>query len=495
MSAYALLLARVKRMYALRDAAEILGWDQQVMMPPGGVEARAAQMSALSASMHEILVAPETGRLLAEAERSAKTDDERAVLREVRLEHDRAVRVPTELVEALSLAAARGFEAWVEAKKASDFARFRKPLAEILELRRKYAAAAAPDVPAYEALFQDFEPWIPLADARRNLSELRDGLRPLVERARKREAPIPTTFDGHWPKDKQEALAKKVCAMLGYDFARGRLDTSPHPFSAGGAHDARITTRYDERTPVPGLLGAVHEAGHAMYMQGQPAEHMGTPLGDARDLVVHESQSRLWENHVGRSLGFWEKALPMMRETFPGNLRGAEPWDCWAAVNDVRPTLIRVDADELTYHMHVALRFEIEEALVSGKLPIQEVPHRWNEIMRRDLGLTPPDDAHGCLQDMHWSGGAIGYFPTYSLGSMLSAQLMQTYVQEGRVHHSRISGEVDDFPGLLAWLRQRIHSQGKRYTTPDLIVRATGKPLSPGPFLSYASAKYDRLWA
>ena len=484
MPAYAELLARVRRMSALRDAAEILHWDQQVVMPPAGTEARAAQLAAMSASMHELLVAPETGRLLAESEKEETDEAARAVLRELRWAYDRDTRVPMALVEEISLAQARGYEAWVGARAKSDFAKFAPHLATLLDLKRRYAEHAAPEVPAYEALFQDYEPWIPLADARRNLTELRAGLKPLVEKAAKQPA-REDAFAGGWPRAAQEALCRRVVEMLGYDFARGRLDVSPHPFSAGGAHDARITTRYEDATPVPSLLGAVHEAGHALYMQGLPAEHMGTPLGDARDLVVHESQSRLYENHVGRSLGFWERVVPMLRETF--GHAPASPEDAWREVNRVEPSLIRVEADEITYHMHVALRLELEEGLISGNLPVAELPHRWNEAMRRDLGLTPPDDAHGVLQDMHWSTGSFGYFPTYSLGSMLSAQLMEAYERGGQ--------RAQDYPGLLAWLRANVHAHGKRYKTGELVERATGRALSPEAFLRYASAKYARVWA
>lgn len=483
MSAYEALVARVRRMTALRDAAEVLAWDQQVMMPTGGVEARAAQLAALSATMHEILVSSEFGRLLAEAEREERDEARRAVLRELRFFYDRETKVPGELVEAMSNAASRGYEAWVEAKAKSDYKAFRPHLERLLELKRKYASLVDPNVAPYEALFQDYEPWIPLADARRNLTELRAGLKPLVEKARARGAQRPAVLAGSWPAEKQEVVSKRVAELIGYDFTRGRLDRSPHPFSAGGAHDARITTRYYDHDPVPSILGTVHEAGHAMYMQGLPKEHMGTPLGDARDLVVHESQSRLWENHVGRSLPFWERVLPMLREAFDGAPR-ASAEEVWRAVNHVEPSFIRVDADELTYHMHIALRFELEEAMVAGKLSLDELPHRWNETMQRDLGITPPDDARGCLQDMHWSSGSFGYFPTYSLGSMLSAQLMDAY-----------PGDPNDYPSLLQWLRDNVHRHGKRYKTGELIERATGSALTPHAFLRYANEKYARVWA
>lgn len=485
--AYARLVERLQRMGALRDAAEMLAWDQQTNMPPGGTPGRAAQMAALGATMHDLLVSPETGRLLAEAEKEETDADPRAVLRETRFAYDRATLVPGDLVQATAEAQAKGFEAWADARRRSDYKSFQPHLARLLELRRRYAEHVAPGAPPYEALFQDYEPWVSLAEARANLTKLREGLRPLIQQAAARNAPPPTAFDGDWPVEKQVELCRRVVAMLGYDFQRGRLDASPHPFSAGGPYDARITTRYDPRWPLSSLLAAIHEAGHAMYMQGLPPEHHGTPLGEARDLIVHESQSRLWENNVGRSLAFWRRVLPMMRDAFPGALAKATAEDAWRAVNHVQPSLIRVEADELTYHLHIALRFELEESLVGGRLALDEVPHKWNEVMKRDLGLTPPDDARGCLQDMHWSSGSFGYFPTYSLGSMLSAQLMAAYQRQG--------GAADDYAALLTWLRTNVHAQGKRWKTGELVERATGKPLAPGDFLAYAREKYAKVWA
>jgi carboxypeptidase Taq len=485
-SSYDALLVRVQRMDALKQTLYQLEWDQHTYMPPGGVEARSQEVSVLSALRHELLTAPETGRLLAEAEKSETDEARRAVLREVRWEHDRAARVPTSLVEAHAKEASVAFPAWVEAKKRSDFATFRPHLERLVELRREYAAAVDPGAPAYAVLFNDYEPTIPLADARRILSALREGLRPLVARAPRRDAP--TTFHGTWPADKQLELCKRIVAMLGYDFHHGRLDVSPHPFTSGNQYDSRITTRFDEANPTSGLLAAIHEAGHALYQLGLPKEHFGDPLGDARDLVVHESQSRLWENHVGRSLPFWEQALPVFHEVFGAAMPRASAEACWRAVNHVQPSLIRVYADELTYHMHIALRFEIEEALVSGKLAVREVPATWNDLMQKYLGIAPPDDARGCLQDMHWSGGTFGYFPTYSLGSILSAQLYATFQKTA-------AAAPTDHAALRAWLVEHVHKHGKRYPTMELVRRATGAPLGPEAFLAYANDKYGRLWA
>lgn len=486
-NAYDPLLARVKQMDAIKQSLYMLEWDQHTYMPPGGVPARSQEIGVLSTLRHELLTSPETTRLLSQAERETKEDEGRiAVLREVRWEHDRATLVPTSLVEEHSREASVALPAWVEAKAKNDFSTFRPHLERLVEIRRKYAAFVDKDAPAYAVLFNDYEPTIPLDDARRILTRLREGLRPLIAEAAQRKAQKPTVFDGVWPADKQMQLCKRIVEMLGYDWVHGRLDISPHPFTAGNQYDSRITTRFEASTPTTGLLGAIHEAGHAFYQLGLPKAEFGTPLGDARDLVVHESQSRLWENHVGRSLPFWEKALPIFRETF-GGAPHANAEQCWRAVNHVEPTLIRVYADELTYHMHIALRFEIEEALVTGKLQVKEVPEAWNDLMQKYLGIRPPDDASGCLQDMHWSGGTFGYFPTYSLGSILSAQLYASYQKQ-------TSAPPADYPALKHWLVENVHKHGKRYKTLDLVQRATGATLGPDAFLAYAKHKYARVW-
>ncbi len=490
--AYEQLVQRLHRLSALGESAALLQWDQETYMPRGGTEARVLQLSTLSALAHETFTAPETGRLLAQAEKEEGDEKHRALLREVRFSFDRATKVSTDLVERMSRATSRALPIWTEARAKSDFQAFRPILEEIVDLKRQYAAAIDPGAAPYEVLFRDYEPWIGLAETRRNLAELREGLKPLIRRAA--SAPkAPDAFAGRWPADKQQQFSLAVLRELGYDFDRGRLDVSAHPFSTGNVYDTRITTRYNEEDPLGALLGTIHEFGHSLYTQGLPREDFGTPLGDARDMAVHESQSRLWENHVGRSRAFWERWLAPMQEAFPGNLKGVTPEDAWRAANVVQPSLVRVEADELTYHMHIALRFEVEEAIVSGAAQVREIPRLWNDRMESYLGVRPPNDKLGCLQDIHWAHGSFGYFPTYSLGSMLSAQLFAAFEKEqGPAAPAIREGR---YAPLRDWLRERVHRHGKRYRTGELVERATGKPLSPADFLGYANAKFGALWA
>lgn len=483
---YRELVVRLKRIGALADASQLLQWDQETYMPPGATEARAAQLSALSSVTHDLFTAPEVGRLLAAAEKEETDEVARAQLREVRVQFDRATRVPTQLVEAMSTASARALPKWMEARAKSDFSIFRDALLDLLDLKAKYAAAVEPGAPAYEALFRDYEPWVPLSEARANLAALRDGLKPVIQKHAKSGA-APPGFAKDWTPQKQMRFNMHALEVLGYDLQHGRLDLSAHPFSSGGPYDARITTRHVENDPVRAVLPTMHEFGHALYMLGLPKEHHNEPVGDARDLSVHESQSRLWENHVGRSRAFWELMLPWLQKEFPGSVDHANVDLCYATANDVRSSLIRVNADELTYHMHIALRFEIEESLFSGKLHVDEIPSAWNERMRSYLGLTPPTDAQGCLQDVHWAHGGFGYFPTYSLGSMLAAQLWATFA---KTHDADALTRKGDFAPLRHWLRDHVHKHGKLYKTNELVERATGRKLSADALVAHAKQKF-----
>jgi carboxypeptidase Taq len=492
-TAYDDLLDRVGRIANVSHAGDLLSWDQQVMMPEEGTPARSRQLSALSAVQHDLLTADELGALLDELAAADLPDEPRAVVREVRRDHERAVRVPTDLVERISAASSEALTAWRDAKEEDDFERFAPHLEELLDLKRRYAEHVDPDRDPYAVLFEEYEPCLPLDHAEDVLTDLRDAVVPLVDEIRASDADLATdAFAGTFATDAQEDLMRETLDLLGYPWERGRLDEAPHPFSTGTTYDARITTRYDEADPIDALLSTVHEFGHATYTLGLPDDAYGTPLGEARDLSIHESQSRLWENHVGRSTAFWELLLPRVTETFP-DVAGVSVREAYEAVNAVDPSnLIRVEADELTYHLHITLRFEIERDLIRGDLSVEEVPAVWNDKMESYLGVRPETDAEGCLQDVHWSHGAFGYFPTYSLGSVVAAQLFDAAERdieglEGRVREG-------EFDALHEWLTENIHRHGKRFETNELVRRATGEDVAADAFVDYAREKYGELY-
>jgi len=492
-AAYDDLLHRVGRIANVSHAEELLSWDQQVMMPEGGTPARSKQLSALSAVEHDLLTADELGTLLDELEGADLDDDQAAVVREVRREQERAVRVPTDLVERISAASSEALTAWREAKANDDFDAFAPHLEALVELKRRYAEHVDPDRDPYEVLFEEYEPCLLLAHAEAVLTDLRDAVVPLVDDIRASDADLATdAFAGTFAAEKQEELMREALDLLGYPWERGRLDEAPHPFSTGTTFDARITTRYDEEEPIGALLSTIHEFGHATYTLGLPDDAYGTPLGEARDLSIHESQSRLWENHVGRSTAFWDLFLPRVAETFPA-VDDVSAREAYEAVNAVDPTnLVRVEADELTYHLHIVLRFEIERDLIRGELAVEDVPAVWNDRTEEYLGIRPETDAKGCLQDIHCSHGAFGYFPTYSLGSVVSAQLYDA-AEDGI---EGLDGRIRDgeFDALHGWLTEHVHRHGKRFETNELVRRATGDDVSADAFVDYARAKYDDLY-
>ena len=492
-AAYDDLLDRVGRISNVAHAKELLSWDQQVTMPEAGTPARSRQLSALSAVEHDLLTADELARILDELEGADLDGDQRAVVREVRREQERAARVPTDLVERISAASSEALTAWREAREADDFDAFAPHLEELVELKRRYAEHVDPDRDPYEVLFEEYEPCLPLGHAEDVLTDLRDAVVPLVDEIRASDADLATdAFAGTFAADAQESLMREALDLLGYPWERGRLDEAPHPFSTGTAFDARITTRYDESEPIGGLLSTIHEFGHATYTLGLPDDAYGTPLGEARDLSIHESQSRLWENHVGRSTAFWEQFLPTVVEAFP-DVGDVSVREAYEAVNAVDPSnLIRVEADELTYHLHIVLRFEIERDLIRGDLAVADVPEVWNDRMESYLGIRPETDAEGCLQDVHWSHGAFGYFPTYSLGSVVAAQLYDAAERDIEGLEGRI--RAAEFDRLHEWLTDNVHRHGKRYETNELVRRATGEDVTADAFVDYATAKYGELY-
>ena len=491
--AYDRLVEKVTRINNVGGAAGVLSWDQQVMMPEGGTPARSQQLSTLSALQHDLLTEDELGDLLDELDSQALDDDEAAVVREIRRRYERSVRVPTDLVEEISATSSEALPAWENAKEADDFSEFAPYLERLVELKREYAEQIDPDRDPYAVLFEDYEPCLPLEQAEEILDDLREQLVPMIEEIRESDAELATdAFEGEYDAETQEELSREALTLLGYDWDRGRLDVSSHPFTSGNQFDTRVTTRFDESDPLGALTSTIHEYGHAQYNLGLPSEEYGNPLGESRDLSVHESQSRLWENHVGRSKAFWELFLPTLAESFP-QAEGLSAEDAYEAANQVyEDNLIRVEADELTYHMHILVRFEIERELIAGELDVEDVPETWNDKYEEYLGVRPENDAEGCLQDIHWSHGNFGYFPTYSLGSAMAAQLFAAAEEDvGDLSGAIADGEFDP---LHEWLSENVHRHGKRYETNELVKRATGDEFSADAFINHVSEKYGDLY-
>jgi carboxypeptidase Taq len=476
----------------------VLSWDQETYMPVRGAEARSEQLATISRIAHEKSVSPEIGRLLDElaprlADRSPD-DDDAALVRVARRDHEKKIRIPPSLVEELTRTTSRAVSAWREARAESDFERFRPHLERILDLTRQVAEKLGYEECMYDALLDQFEPEVRRSQVAAIFGELRAGLVPFVRQVLDRadavdDAALRLDFD----EGRQWAFGEEVVRRLGYDFERGRQDRSTHPFTTSfSPDDVRITTRLLRNRFRTALFGTIHEAGHALYEQGLPVRLDRTPLCRACSLGVHESQSRLWENVVGRSLAFWTHFYPRLREVFPENLGAVPLADFYRAVNRVRASLIRVEADEVTYDLHVMLRFEVEDDLLEGRVEARDLPGLWNEKMEEFLGIRPEGDADGALQDIHWSWGMIGYFPTYTLGSLLSAQLWETALAANPGIPDRI--EAGDFAPLLGWLRENVHAVGSKLTPGELIRRVTGADLSPAPFLRYLRGKYGEIY-
>lgn len=496
--AYAELIRRVKAIALLNSCGSVLHWDHQTYMPAKGAAHRAEQLALLAGLSHEQFTAPEIGELLSKAEEgSARHAPGSAVavnVREIRRAYDRAMRIPAALVEELARTAALAHDVWVEARRASDFERFRPWLVKLVALKREEAAAVGGGV-RYDALLDEYEPGATVERLAPIFAELRTSLVDLVGRiAGSPKRPDLSILHRAYPVAAQEAFGRTVAAAIGFDFRAGRLDATVHPFCSGiGPGDTRLTTRYNVHDFGDAFFSILHEAGHGLYDQGLESEHFGTPMGEAVSLGIHESQSRLWENFVGRSRAFWEHWLPQARQAFPEALTGVGLDAFVFAVNDVRPSLIRVDADEATYNLHILLRFELERALIDGELAVADLPAAWADGMERLLGIRPSDDAQGCLQDVHWSGGSFGYFPTYTLGNLYAAQFFaKARAELGDLAQQFRRGE---FLPLKAWLNRAIHREGQRYRAADLVAAVTGEPLNPGYLLRHLAEKFEALYA
>jgi carboxypeptidase Taq len=492
------LIRRVKAVSLLGSCGAVLHWDHQTYMPPKGGVHRAEQLALLAGLCHEQFTAPEIGDLLSLAETGelarASGSATAVNLREIRRAHDRATRIPATLVQELARTSTLAQDVWVEARKASDFGRFRPWLEKLVGLKREEAQAVGRGGALYDALLDEYEPGETAARLTQVFADLRPALVDLVGRiAASERRPDLAILHRAYPIAAQEAFGKAVATAFGFDFQAGRLDVTTHPFCSGiGPGDTRLTTRYNLQDFSDAFFSILHEAGHGLYDQGLDPEHYGTPMGEAASLGIHESQSRLWENFVGRSRAFWEHWLPRASQAFPNAWEAVDLDALVFAINDVRCSFIRVDADEATYNLHIVLRFELEQALIAGDLAVADLPAAWNERMVRDLGSAPPDDAQGCLQDIHWSGGSFGYFPTYTLGNLYAAQFFaKAQAELGDLGEQFRRGE---FLPLREWLREKIHRHGHRYRAADLVVAVTGEPLNPAYLLRHLREKLGTLY-
>lgn len=500
----ATLKSRLLEIQHLKDAAALLSWDQETYMPAGGGQTRAEQLATLQTLAHAKFVSPETENLLlhhidpatglAKAEADGLDDASKALLRETWRDFSRAKKLPSDFVNRLERECSLAQQVWAEARRRNDFMHFLPNLQTVIALKFEEIDYLGYDDSPYDALLDTYEPGATVAQLQPLFATLRHGLLDLLNHVRGAASPpddriLFQTYD----EQQQLAFGKLVLQGMGYDFNRGRLDLSAHPFTTSfHPTDVRVTTRVFEKDLPSCLFSCIHEGGHGLYDQGLPQEHYGTPLGESLSLGMHESQSRLWENNVGRSKAFWTHFFPLVQQHFPSQL-GAVSLDAFhAALNRVKPSLIRVEADEVTYNLHIMVRFDIELALIERRVEVKDLPGLWREKMREYLGIVPERDADGVLQDVHWSLGALGYFPTYTLGNLYAAMFFQQACRDIPSLETEI--QRGHLLPLKTWLNHRIHQCGRQYSATDLLDRITGRALSVEPFLSYLRTKIGDIY-
>ncbi len=486
MRAYDELVEKIRAIGILGDIAEVLDWDKETYLPKGTSEIRGTQLGILQQTILSLWQDPALKDALSRARQETLSDIEKANLREIEWDFAINTKIPRALAFELAKATSKAHDDWIRARAASDFSIFAPSLSEVVDLLRKRAAAIDSSRPAYDVLFSEYESGISWSDAKKYLESLRQGLVPLLN-----EIKVSGDFsfiNRKVPDDVQLEFSKYVASIAGYDFTKGRLDISAHPFTAAYG---RITTRFENQWTIS-ILSTMHEKGHADYEHTLPVEHMGIPLGKALSFSVHESFSRIWENQIGRSKEFWSFLHPNLVSKYGQALDGVSVDMLYRAVNLPKQGFIRVDADELTYSLHIIVRAEIEEALINGLMEVKDIPALWNAKYKDYLGVDVPNDSQGCLQDVHWSAGLFGYFPCYALGNMMSAQIwnvMQKDIPD-------ISAQIKDgkFAQIQHWLRVNMQQYGRRFKTKELIEQATGQPLSTEPYLNYLSQKFLPLW-
>jgi len=497
--AYDELMKRIREIAMLESCAAVLYWDERTQMPREGGEHRAAQVSLLAGMEHEKFTEPFIGELLEQIEGTDLVKDAESVeavnVRELRRTYDKETKLPKELVEEISRVTTLAQGEWVTARKKSDFKHFLPWLEKVLELETRKAEAYGYKGEPYNALLDNYEPSATVDEIAKVFEELRVDLVELVGKINDApNKPDHTIVERIYPVEKQQLFGEMVAQAMGFSFSAGRLDITTHPFATGiGPGDTRITTRYNAHRLNDALFGIMHEAGHGLYEMGiDKLKHFGTPMGESISLGIHESQSRMWENQVGRSKAFWTYFFPQAKRIFRDALDGVTLDQFYAAVNYVTPSYIRVEADEATYNLHILLRFELERAMLTGDLKPADLAGEWNSRFKKYFGIDVDKDSNGVLQDVHWSAGLIGYFPTYTLGNLYSAQFFAQAQQD--IPDLKAQFESGNYSGLLNWLRENIHHHGQRYRAKDLVQRVTGKPLSHKPLVDYMNKKYGEIY-
>jgi carboxypeptidase Taq len=486
------LKERLEEVQDLGKIVRLLSWDQQTVMPPAGTGHRADQMATVQRVAHEKFTAPEVGRWLEELrpiEESLDPDsDDAATIRLARRDYEKAVNVPADLRAAMARAAAEARPVWVKAKTESDFASFLPSLERIVELKLQYVDCVADDADErYDVLLDDYEPQTTTAEVRALFDELKPPLVELIAELRQRD--VDTSFlHGDFPPERQRALSHEVIGLFGHRPDSWRIDPTEHPFASGpGRDDIRITTNYHPDS-LESLFSTIHEYGHGLYSHQLPQHLERLPVGQYCSLGIHESQSRLWENLVGRSMPFWRRFYPRLQETYPEQFADVDLARFNAGIHAVEPGLIRIQADEVCYGMHVMLRFELEQDIVEGRVALRDLPQRWNEKMWEYLGVEVPDDGHGVLQDVHWSGGSIGYFSTYLIGTVASVQIWEAAGRDVPELEEHVGN--GEFAPLRTWLGEHVHALGRKYSPQETLRRATGSPIAAQPYLDYLRRTY-----
>ena len=488
------LLAKQEKQHHLASVLGLLGWDEQVNLPPGSAGQRAQQLATLSELHHELASDNEIEPLLQQLETDwdQLSPQEQTIVKHTRKDYDRATRLPAEYVTEKAKLDSEAYHAWVQARENNDFAAFAPYLKRQVEMSIRGAELLGHSDNPYDYQIDLFDPGMTAETIEGLFGQLKEALVPLARSIL--DSPVKAQTDKlrGFPIDKQEAFLKEVTDTLGFDYQRGRIDVAVHPFCSGNAADTRLTTRFHEDVPLDSLFSSIHETGHGLYEQGLPTDQLHNALGQAVGMGVHESQSRLWENQVSRSREFWQYFEPKYRATFPDQLADLSSDDLYLAVNAVTLCPIRVDSDEVTYNLHVILRFELEKKLIGGEIDVDDLPAEWNRLSQEIIGLTPESDREGVLQDVHWSGGMFGYFPSYCLGNMIAAQLWYQVLKE--IPDLPSDFTQGKFDRLLSWLRDRIHQHGKLYDTQDLVARVTGESINPQHLIRYLKDRYVPLY-